>query len=478
MRLTRVPGWLLLLLALHAAPAESADRRLADAAKERDWPSVQALLAARADVNGRQPDGATALHWAVHWDDVPAVERLLRAGADANAANDLGVTPLHLASVNANAATAAALLAAGARPDAALPSGETPLMAAARTGSAALVAALLRSGASVDAREAAQGQTALMWAVAEQHAPVVRVLLEGGADLQARSKGGFTPMLFAARAGDVAVAELLRQAGANVGDTAADGASALLVSSVRGHVEFARFLLEHGADPNAAGSGYTPLHWAAGSWETELSGPRGVRIERDDEWQGLRGPEAGRLELVRALLAHGADPNARIEKAPPRFGFTVFRNSGIVGATPFWVAAMSGLADVMRVLADAGADPTLTTKEGTTPLMAASGVGRVLAETRVSLGASLEAARAACELGADVNAVNAAGDTALHGAAHIRADALVQLLADRGAALDVKNRRGETPLMVAERTIAAGSAPVYKRTSTGDLLRRLTANGR
>jgi ankyrin repeat protein len=351
-------------------------------------------------------------------------------------------------------------------------------MAAARTGSAALVAKLLASGASVNAREAAQGQTALMWAVAERHAPVVRALLDGGADVHARSKGGFTPMLFAARAGDVAVAELLRGAGANVADTAADGGSALLVACVRGHLDLARFLLEHGADPNAAEAGYTALHWAVGSWETELSGPRGVRIERHEEWQGLRGSETGRLELVRALLAHGANINARIEKAPPRFGFSVFRPTGLVGATPFWVAAMSGLADVMRVLAGAGADPTLATKEGTTPLMAASGVGRVLAETRVSLEASLGAARVASELGADVNAVNAAGETALHGAAHIRADALVQFLADRGATLDVKNRRGETPLMVAERTIAAGSAPVYIRTTTGDLLRRLAEGGR
>ena len=473
-----MPGWLLLLLSLHGASVEAADRRLPDAAKERDWPGVQSLIAARADVNGRQPDGATALHWAVHWDDLPVVDLLVRAGADANAANDFGVTPLHLASVNANAATAAALLAAGARPDTALPSGETALMAAARTGSAALVAKLLVSGASVHARETAQGQTALMWAVAERHAPVVRALLDGGADVHARSKGGFTPMLFAARAGDVAVAELLRGAGANVADTAADGASALLVACVRGHLDLARFLLEHGADPNAAESGYTALHWAAGSWETELSGPRGVRIERHEEWQGLRGPETGRLELVRALLAHGANINARIEKAPPRFGFSVFRSTGLVGATPFWVAAMSGLADVMRVLAGAGADPTLATKEGTTPLMAASGVGRVLAETRVSLEASLEAARIASELGSDVNAVNAAGETALHGAAHIRADALVQFLADRGAVLDVKNRRGETPLMVAERTIAAGSAPVYSRTTTGDLLRKLADSGR
>jgi ankyrin repeat protein len=477
MRLTRVPGWLAVLLLLHAAPAHPADRRLPDAAKERDWTTVRMLLEAPADVNGRQPDGATALHWAVHWDDVATVELLLRAGADANATNDFGVTPLHLAATNANLATAAALLAGGARPDAALPTGETPLMTAARTGSAGLVAKLLANGATVNAREAAQGQTALMWAVAQQHAPVVRVLLEHGADVHARTQSGFTPMLFAARVGDVAIAEQLRRAGANVSDTAKDGASALLVAAVRGHVDLARFLLEHGADPNA-GPGYTPLHWAAGSWETELSGPRGVRIERHDEWRGLRGPETGRLDLVRALLAHGADPNARLAKAPPRVGFTVFASGRLTNATPFFIAAMSGLADVMQLLADAGADPTLMTADGTTPLMAASGVGRVLAESRVTHEASLAAARLAAELGADVNATNAAGDTALHGAAHIRADALVQFLADRGAVLDVKNRRGETPLMVAERTIAAGSAPVYIRTSTGDLLRQLAARRR
>ena len=137
---------------------------------------------------------------------------------------------------------------------------------------------------------------------------------------------------------------------------------------------------------------------------------------------------------------------------------------------------MAGDAATMRVLAEAGADPKIPVKDGTTPLMAASGVARVLAESRVTTTASFEAAKVAYELGNDVNATNSGSETALHGAAHIRADGLVQFLADKGAKLDVKNRRGETPLAIAERSVAAGSAPVYSRTSTGDLLRKLGAS--
>ena len=164
-----------------------------------------------------------------------------------------------------------------------------------------------------------------------------------------------------------------------------------------------------------------------------------------------------------------------IDKAPPRVGFSVFRPTLLAGATPFFVAAMSGHTDVMRALVQAGADPLKTTKERMTPLMAAAGVGRVLAETRLAADATLEAAKLAWELGNDVNAANAAGETALHGAALTRSDALVQFLVDHGAALNATNRRGETPLMIAERTVSAGSAPVFVRTSTGDLLRRLGA---
>lgn len=457
-----------------AANAASDDRRLPDAAKRRDGERVKALINERADVKGRHPDGATALHWAVHWDDLDTATRLLRAGADPNAANDLGVTPLSLACTNANAVVATALLEAGADPEFARPGGETPLMTAARTGRPELVRALMDRGADVHATERTLGQSALMWAVAERHASVVRLLLERGANPAQRSTTGFSPLLFAARAGDIEIGSQLLAAGASVNERATDGTSALLVATVRSHVEFATFLLDRGADPNAQGAGYTALHWASGSWETELSGPRGVRIERDAEWAGVRGLGDQRLMLVRALLAHGADPNVLVTKAPPRVGFTVFRSS-LASATPFLLAAMAGHADVMQLLADAGADTRHPMIDGTTPLMVASGVGRVLAETRLAPDESADAARLAWKLGGDVNAANAAGDTALHGAAHIRSDTLVRFLAEKGAALDVANKRGETPLFIAERTLAAGSAPVFARTTTGDLLRALGA---
>jgi ankyrin repeat protein len=463
------------VLSLVSIAAESADRRLADASKNQDQAAIRALLHEHADVNARHPDGATALHWAAHWDDLETARLLIRAGAELNPVNDLGVTPLSLACTNGNAAMAAALLEAGANPNLALTTGETPLMTAAYTGNAAIVRVLLARGADVDGKEASQGQTALMWAVSEQHTDATSTLLEYGADVLARSQGGFTPLMFASRLGNLELAGTLIAAGADVNDTAADGSTPLLVATVRGHVAFAKFLLENGANPNAHGAGYTALHWAAGSWETELTGPHGVMLQRDQDWKSLRGLETEKLELVTALLGHGADPNAHLVKSPPRFGFSVFRVN-LDGATPFFLAAMAGDAKVMRALAAAGADQRQGTKDNTTPLMAAAGVGRVLAETRVTPSSSLEAAKLAWELGGDVHATNAAGETALHGAAHIRADALVQFLVDKGAALNVKNRRGETPLMIAERTVAAGSAPVYVRTSTGDLLRRLGAN--
>lgn len=467
--------WSVLCLS-SSALAASDDRRLPDAAKRRDSGRVRALIEERADVKARHPDGATALHWAVHWDDVETATLLLRAGADPNAANDLGVTPLSLACGNANVRAATALLEAGADPRLALPSGETPLMTAARTGRRELVRALLDRGADLHATERALGQSALMWAVAERHAAIVRLLLERGANPAQRSASGFSPLLFAARTGDIDIGVQLLAAGASVNESATDGTSALHVATVRGHVEFATFLLDRGADPNAQGAGYTALHWASGSWETELSGPRGVNIERDEEWAGVRGLGDKRLVLVRALLAHGANPNVLVTKAPPRVGFTVFRSS-LAGATPFLLAAMAGHADAMQVLADAGADTRRPMKDGTTPLMVASGVGRVLAETRLAPDGSADAARLAWTLGGDVNATNTGGDTALHGAAHIRSDTLVRFLAEKGAALDVANKRGETPLFIAERTVAAGSAPVFVRTSTGDLLRALGAKG-
>jgi len=460
-RVRTLTGWLMVPLLAAGLSAAPADTRLPDAARRQDRAAVRLLLDQHADVNGRQPDGATALHWAMHWNDLETARLLVRAGAKADAANEYGVTPLSLACTNGSRDAVALLLEAGADPNLALPTGETPLMTAARTGNVAVVSALLARGADPNAVEQSQGQTALMWAGAEKHAEVARALIDRGADVHARTTRGGTALLFAARQGDVASAQLLLEHGADVNETAADRMSPLVVATVRGQTALAAFLLDHGADANAAGAGFTALHWAAGIWETELTGPRGIAVERDEEWRALRGVQSGKLELIKALLAHGGNPNARITKPPLRVGFTR-GGLNLIGATPFVVAAAAADAELMRLLATSGADPKLMTNETTTALMAAAGVGRVTVESSVTEAAALEALKAALSLGSDdVNAANAAGDTALHGAASMRSLPLVQFLIDRGARADVKNKRGQAPAAVAR-----GSA-------AGDLLERV-----
>ena len=362
------------------------------------------------------------------------------------------MTPLGLACDNGSAATVSRLLAAGADPNRARGTGEAPVMTCARTGSVEAVRDLLAHGADPSAVEPWHGQTALMWAAGEGRADAARVLIEHGADVEARSKGGFTALLIAARQDDGALVGHLVAAGADVNAAAPDGTTALHVATVRGHAALAATLLAHGADPNAGGPGYTALHWAAGSWHTELTGRlRGIATEADEEWRSLNGLRAGRRALVDALLAHGADPDVRLGRAPPQFGFASARfRVSLVGATPFLLAAMDANLEVMRRLAEAGADTRAATDEHTTPLMVAAGLGQVPAETRVTGDGALDAVRLVLELGADVNEVNVRGRSALHGAAHIRSDAIVRLLVDRGALVNVEDDRDITPLMIAE----------------------------
>ena len=449
-------------------------RRLIEAVRAEDAPAARELIERGADVRAAQPDGATALHWASYRDALGLADLLITAGAGVDAANDYGITPLALACENGSARMVRRLLEAGADPNAGRATGETPLMTCARTGSLDAVEALLAAGADPNAAESWRGQTALMWAAAEGHTPVARALVAHGADVRSRSAAGFTPLLIAAREDRPALAKLLLDAGAEVNAEAPDGLTPLLVATLRGHAALAIALLEQGADPDAGRAGYTALHWAAGSWHTELTGSlRGIATERDDEWRSLNGVGAGRLALVDALLTHGADPDARLAAHPPQFGFASQRfRVSLTGATPFLLAAMDGNLAVMRALAAAGADLHLATGQGTTPLMMASGLGRVPAETRVTEGESVAAVRFLLERGAEINAANGDGRTALHGAAHVRSDALVELLVDHGAEVRAGDRRGITPLMIAE---GGGHIllPGLGGGSTADLLRAL-----
>jgi len=493
MRAALAVGMLLVLSTLvSAAP----DERLIEAVKRGDLTAVESLLKQGVDVNARQGDGATALHWAAHQDDRATVERLLRAGANVQAANDLGVTPLLLACTNGSRAIVEALLAAGANPNASAEGRETPLMIASWTGNADVVRRLIAAGADVNAKEASRQQTALMWAVSERHADVVRLLVQRGADVHARTvvnatnrrpgmratgaaAAGLTPLLFAARVGDVESARILLDAGAKVDDLADEGLTALGFATVRGHVPVALLLLDRGANANAADAGYSPLHWAAGSWETTLTtADFTITREGNSEWNVLPGLREGKLELVKALLGHGADPNLRMKTAPPRAGAT--KNPQLpelAGATPFFLAAMAGDAAVMQALLDAGANPGLTTAIGGTALMAAAGAGRSLGETSLKQTPLLEAAKLAVKTGSDLNAADEMGNTALHYAAYLRVDSVVQFLVENGARMDARNKFGETPLWLSELALQFYGGGTYQilQSSTGDLLRKLGA---
>jgi ankyrin repeat protein len=478
--LARARLWLPASLCLVAGGTVLADEPAVDqsiivAVREQDHAAIAERLANEVDVNARQADGATALHWAVHRDDAQTTKRLIELRASVDVRNDFGITPLSLACTNGNAPIIEALLIAGADPNAALLTGETPLMTAAHSGNLDAVGVLLKHGANVNAKEPVRQQTALMWALGEKHTEVARKLIEHGADIRATTTLGFTPLLFAVREGDLEATRTLLEAGADPNTTAKDDLSALHVATLRGHAKVAALLLDRGADPNADGPGYTPLHWAAGTWETELNGANGIKAPADHEWNRMRGVQEGKLELVKALLDRGADPNARLKKNPPRYGFTVAPlTSQPIDSTPLTLAAFAGETKIMRLLVEHGADPSLRPKNGLTPLLIAAGVNRVRAELTVPEDKLLAAVEMAVELGADVNETDPAGNTAVHGAAWIRSTKIIRFLSSQGADVNAVNKRGQSPLYIAQRDGRfPGEGPKLEQSEVADLLREL-----
>jgi ankyrin repeat protein len=400
-----------------------------------------ALLAGGAALRG-QGDGTTDLHRVVQRDDLAAADRLIRAGASATVANRYGVTPLQLAATNGSAAMIARLLAAGADPNTAFSDGETALMTAARTGRADAVKVLLDRGADVHAKERLKGQTALMWAAAENNAAAIGVLAAAGAHVHERSKSGsFTPLLFAVRAGHLDAARALLQVGADVNETMPDGTSALVVAAINAHYELVAALLDQGANPNADKQGWTALHQIAWS-------------RRHNAGFNLPGPaptgNLDSLDLVRRLVQKGANVNARVTKEP-RDGNRNLLNR--IGSTPFLMAAKNDDVPLMKVLLEQGADPALTTHLGTTAMMVAAGVGIwAPGENPGTSDEALVAVQLAFEVGGgQVNDVDKNGETALHGAVY-RGGAIpvIQFLIDKGARLDVRNKKGLTPVEVAD----------------------------
>ena len=457
--------WALIgLYSLNLAAAES-DLGLVEAAKNKDWQTVNALLQEGADPNSAHADGATALHWAAFWNDLGTLDLLLHAGANADAENDYGATPLWCACANRHPNAVIRLLQADANPNASLHAGESLLMRCVYTGDTLAVRQLLEHGANANYTEPSKGQSALMWAATRAHPEVTRALLEHGAIIDSRTvtvrqlhgtarngitspagaeffdTGGFTPLLFAARSGDVESARLLLDAGADIHETAADGNTPLVIAAMSGHGRLAEFLLERGADPDANAAGYAALHAA---------------VLRSDP------------ELTKAILTYGADADLQLVRGSPvrRYTYDYVFTAKEKGATPFMLAARYLEPAITEILAEAGADPLSELDDGTTPLMAAVGLSSLNGETRRHQllapeilkarwrdeAPVLDSVRAILTAGTEVliSHANRAGDTALHGAAQLGFEEVLNLLVEYGGNLDIENKKGMTPRGILE----------------------------
>lgn len=463
-------------------------RSVLDAVKSGDIAAVKKALQQHGDAGEADPDGTSALHWAVVEDHLDMVQALLAAGVDPDVKNDYGRTPLAVALDHASAPITEALLKGGADPRLRLPGMGTAMIAAARSGNPAVINALLNNGVNVNELEPTSGQTALMWAAAEGHAEAVKALIDGGADVNVHAARGQTALFFAVRKGNISVVDALLTAGAEINDRAAPeklnakndaqvsvpGDSMLVIAINNAHFKLADFLLSKGADPNLAGARWTPLH--------ALS-----RVRNYEEAQYpppiVRPGELDSLELAKHLIAKGANVNARAMTTTARRPGTDQNYKDLIGGTPFLLAAKSGDVPYMRVLLAAGADPATPLEDHTTPLMIAAGIGCVTGQWIEQERDVLSAVKLLVEeTHADVNAMNDDHETALHGGACRSADSVIQYLVDKGAKLNVKDADDQTPLELALQGLTRASAingPKIATFHTEDhtiaLLKKLTA---
>jgi len=415
-----------------ALPADTSNVPLVTAAKQGDREAVRSLLSGIPQKVIAGPEGTAALVWAASRNDVEMADLLLRAGADVKAANEFGATALYAAAAHADPALAGKLLAAGAAADAGLFSGETPLMEAARRGNLATVRVLLANKANPNAQETRGGQTALMWAVSQRQSAVVEELLRGGAKVDASAKSGFTPLMFAAQKNDVDSARILLRAGANPNQAQPGTAfTPLIIASAMVHTQFVDLMLDNSADANAVDwRGYTALGLVV------RDSHYGLDLARKDQI----------VTVVKALLAHGANPNFRLKQ--PK-ALTVIEVS-LDGATPLLLAAEVNNTGAVKALLDAGADPRITTEYGTTALILAAGAGtdeqrpRAPEERAMAIGT----AKLLVEHGVDVNAVGQFGWTALHAAAYQGLTDVIEFLVSKGANINEMDAFGQTPLSI------------------------------
>jgi ankyrin repeat protein len=468
------------------------------AAYRDDLEMVKLLLAAGANAKAATREGAiTPLLMACQNGNAALIETLLKAGSDANAVKSNGTTPLMMAAASGHADAVQTLLAHGANVNAKESAhGQTALMFAAALNRAAVIRVLMANGAdasvatgvrklervrfdqdgNVVEEKAGEKVSEKPEAAAEQD-DAAQAKARGAAEASQRSDldvlahalafksveyrlakpsaragdvanrpprkvgpdfmGGMTALLYSAREGHMDAVRALVESGVDVNQVNGDKLSPMVTAIMNGHLDLAKYLLDHGADPNLAGlSGLTALYatvdvqWVPKTWFPQPS------VEQE---------KVSYLDLMKALLNHGANVNAPIGE---KLWFRSFTNDytwvDTAGSTPFWRAAQSSDLPAMKLLVEHGADAKLANKAGETPLMAAAGIGWAWNWSVRAPYPAVDAVKYCVELGNDVNAADNRGYTALHGAAFLGDNAMVDYLASKGAKTDVKSKAGDS----------------------------------
>ncbi len=453
--------------------------QLLDLASRGETAAALELVGRRTDVNQSRSDGTTALHWAVYYNDEALVRSLIRRDADVHARNDYGATPLSQAALTGNPAIIELLLAAGAEVDERTADDQTALMILARTSNTPALQVLLDAGADVNAVEQWRGQTALMWAAAQNQPEVVSMLIDHGADVNARSRpndwerqvtaeprmkvlpaGGLTPLLYAVREGCTACTEQLIAAGADINMADPDGITPLVMANLNAHWDSAKLLIEAGAHVDKWDIwGRSPLYSAV-DYNTLPHGGRADRLSAD-----LTTP----VEIIALLLEKGANPNLQLKLFPPYRALGPDRGADQLlrtGSTALFRAARGGDLPVVDLLISHGANVELPNENSVTPLIVAAGYRQSAIDTRGRFrdeAQSYEVTKRLLDAGANPNAVEEFGQTAIFGAATNGWNSVVQLLAENGANLQHQDNGGSTVL-----DAAMGRAGRFGRGSGGD----------
>ncbi len=437
---------------------------------------VDLLVERRADVRAANRHGVTPLELAAVNGHAGIIERLLIAGADVNAVGPGGQTPLMTAARGGSEGVIELLLARGANVNARQKvTGQTALMWAAAENNIAAIEALIAAGAEVDVYSGnepvvLQAKKPVLLQPTKKER-LVGLLSAYHSDFSmGETASYFTPLHFAVRAGHVEATKALLLAGADVnkptarGKTPAPSMSALVLAIHNAHYELAAYLLDQGADVNADAQGWTALAQVARMRGPFLKTANPVATGRMDS-----------LELARRLLVRGANPNARMS-ADWRDGY---RNRvNWLGSTPLFIAAKNIDLDLLRLLLAHGADPSINNVDAFTPLMVAAGIaiwnpGEDFGTTRADDERALEVAKLLVAVGNDPKAAALNGETPLHGAAYAGRNSLVQYLADLGADFEAKNLIGWTPLRIADGVHYNAFAKYQRHTAV--LIRKLMA---